>query len=82
MTAAAPAPTAKQLRYARVAVGSCFFLNAVFYANVVHRWDERAHPRLTAYFERLTARPSVARVIDEARPYREICPLGWPAHVT
>ena len=39
----------------------------------------RASPR---YFERLTARPSVARVIDEARPYREVFPLPWPAHVT
>ncbi len=24
------------------------------------------------------ARPSVARVIDEARPYREVFPLPWP----
>ena len=63
-------------------VADCAAAPALFYANVVHRWDERAHPRLTAYFERLTARPSVARVIDEARPYREIFPLGWPVHVT
>jgi hypothetical protein len=26
------------------------------------------------------ARPSVARVIDEARPYRELFPLPWPEH--
>ncbi len=62
-------------------VADCAAAPALFYANVVHRWDEAAHPALTAYFERLSARPSVARVIDEARPYREIFPLGWPAHV-
>ena len=63
-------------------VADCAAAPALFYANVVHRWDELTHPRLTGYVERLTARPSVARVIDEARPYREIFPLGWPAHVT
>ena len=62
-------------------VADCAAAPALFYANVVHRWDEAAHPALTAYFERLRGRPSVARVIDEARPYREIFPLGWPAHV-
>ena len=66
----------------RSRVADCAAAPALFYANVVHRWDEAAHPALTAYFERLTARPSVARVIDEARPYREIFPLAWPAHVT
>ena len=25
--------------------------------------------------------PSVARVIDEARPYREVFPLPWPDYV-
>ncbi|HWT94248.1 MAG TPA: glutathione S-transferase family protein [Solirubrobacteraceae bacterium] len=54
---------------------------ALFYALVVHRWDEGAHPALTAYWERLSARPSVARVIEEARPYREVFPLPWPEHV-
>jgi glutathione S-transferase len=39
-----------------------------------------AHPALAAYFDRLLARPSVARVVDEARPYRELFPLPWPAH--
>ena len=36
---APPAPTA-QLRNARLAVGTCFFINAVFYANVVPRLPE------------------------------------------
>jgi hypothetical protein len=29
----------------------------------------------------LMHRPSVARVIDEARPYRGVFPLPWPADV-
>ena len=36
---------------------------------------------LTRYYEALAARPSVARVIDEARHYRELFPLPWPDHV-
>ncbi len=36
------------------------------------------HKRLRAYRQRLLARPSVARVIDEARPYRRLFPLGAP----
>jgi glutathione S-transferase len=55
---------------------------ALHYADVVHPIDRGAHPALSAYLERLLARPSVARVIDEARPYRELFPLPWPAHVT
>ena len=63
-------------------VADCAAAPALFYARVVHRWDEPAHPALTAYYERLEARPSVARVIDEARPYREVFPLPWPSDVT
>jgi len=33
------------------------------------------HPRPAAYFERLTERPSFARVIAEARPYFGMFPL-------
>ncbi len=62
-------------------LADCCAAPALFYANVVHRWDEDAHPRLTAYYARLQARPSVARVIEEARPYREVFPLPWPAWV-
>jgi glutathione S-transferase len=60
-------------------LADCAAAPALFYAYVVHPWD--GHPALTAYFERLTGRPSVHRVIEEARPYRELFPLGWPAHV-
>jgi glutathione S-transferase len=43
-----------------------------------------AHPiaaefcELRAYRNRLMARPSFARVVDEARPYRQFFPLGAP----
>jgi glutathione S-transferase len=63
-------------------VAECAAAPSLFYARVVHRWDEAALPRLTAYFERLGARASVARVIEEARPYRELFPLPWPEYVS
>ena len=30
------------------------------------------------YYRALLARPSFARVVEEARPYRELFPLLWP----
>jgi glutathione S-transferase len=33
---------------------------------------------LRAYRARLLARPSFARAVDEARPYRPLFPLGAP----
>jgi glutathione S-transferase len=59
-------------------LADCAAAPALHYGWVVHPWQDR--PALTRYFERLTERPSVARVIDDARPYRDIFPLGWPAH--
>jgi glutathione S-transferase len=41
-------------------------------------WDEEALPNLTRYFAALMARPSVARVVEEAREYRSLFPLPWP----
>jgi len=63
-------------------LADCAAAPSLFYARVVHRWDEERLSALTAYFTDVTARPSVARVIDEARPYRALFPLGWPEHVT
>lgn len=60
-------------------LADCAAAPALFYAFVVHRWD--GLPALTAYYDRLMARPSVARVIEEARPYREVFPLPWPDYV-
>ena len=59
-------------------LADCAAAPALFYARVVHRWDEERLADLTRYFARLTARPPVARVIDEAREYRALFPLPWP----
>jgi glutathione S-transferase len=62
-------------------VADCAAAPALHYARVVHRWDEDGLANLTRYFTELMARPSVARVIDEAREYREVFPLPWPDYV-
>lgn len=59
-------------------LADCAAAPALFYARVVHRWDENTLASLTRYFGELTGRASVARVIDEAREYREFFPLPWP----
>jgi glutathione S-transferase len=59
-------------------LADCAAAPALHYARVVHRWDEDGLANLTRYFTELTARPSVARVIDEAREYRHLFPLPWP----
>jgi glutathione S-transferase len=62
-------------------LADCAAAPALFYARVVRRWDQAALTNLTRYYEAVTARPSVARVIDEARPFREFLPLPWPDYV-
>lgn len=59
-------------------LADCAAAPALFYARIVHRWDEERLADLTRYFTALTARPSVARVIEEARGYRDLLPLPWP----
>ncbi|HYE28127.1 MAG TPA: glutathione S-transferase family protein [Allosphingosinicella sp.] len=49
---------------------------ALFYANIVEPLASR--PNAEAYYARLLARPSFARAIEEARPYRHFLPLPWP----
>ncbi len=49
----------------------------LFYADWTHRIDTR-FANVLAYRERLLARPSFARAVDEARPYRPLFPLGAP----
>ncbi|ANB17279.1 glutathione S-transferase family protein [Dokdonella koreensis] len=49
----------------------------LFYADWTHAIDARFH-RVQAYRARLLARPSVKRVVDDARPYRRYFPLGAP----
>ncbi|HEY0712437.1 MAG TPA: glutathione S-transferase family protein [Polyangia bacterium] len=47
---------------------------ALFYAGIVAPFAA-THPRIAAYFERLLARPSMTRVLHEARPYFPLFPL-------
>jgi glutathione S-transferase len=62
-------------------LADCAAAPALHYAYVVNRWDEAGFPNLTRYLTALMTRPSVAHVVDEAREYRELFPLGWPDHV-
>ena len=64
----------------RFSLADCAAAPALHYAYVVHRWDEDRLAGLTGYFIELMARPSVARVIDEAREFRELFPLPWPEY--
>lgn len=49
----------------------------LFYADWTHAIGA-AFPNVLAYRRRLLARPSFARAVDEARPYRNYFPLGAP----
>lgn len=61
----------------RFTIADCAAAPALFYADWVHPIGER-HAALVEYRVRLLGRPSVARVVDEARPYRRFFPLGAP----
>jgi glutathione S-transferase len=62
-------------------LADCAAAPALFYGRVVHRWDEQGLADLTRYYDALASRPSVAQVIDEARPLRVLFPLPWPDYV-
>lgn len=49
----------------------------LFYGDWTHR-IATSFENVIAYRERLLARPSFARAVDEARPYRAFFPLGAP----
>lgn len=49
----------------------------LFYADWTHPIDA-AFANVIAYRQRLLARPSFARAVDEARPFRKYFPLGAP----
>lgn len=55
-------------------MADCSAAPALFYAECVHPFTP-AYPAIAAYFDRLVARPSVARVIEEARPYFQFFPF-------
>jgi glutathione S-transferase len=58
-------------------LADCAAAPSLFYADWVHE-IEPGFARLRTYRARLLARPSIARVIDAARPYRTLFPLGAP----
>jgi glutathione S-transferase len=61
----------------RFSLADCSAAPALFYADWTHAIDAR-FANVRAYRQRLLARPSFARAVDEARPYRPNFPLGAP----
>lgn len=62
---------------AQFSLADCGAAPFLFYADWTHAIGA-VHPRVLAYRRRLLARPSFARAVDEARPYRRYFPLGAP----
>jgi glutathione S-transferase len=60
-------------------IADCAAAPGLFYALAIHPWDEGNHDQLTRYYRALAKRPSFAKVIADARPYRDLFPLPWPA---
>lgn len=58
-------------------LADCAAAPSLFYADWAHPIPAE-HQQLRSYRSRLLARPSVARAVDEARPYRAYFPLGAP----
>lgn len=59
----------------RFSMADCAAAPALFYASTLEPFPAAA-VHLNAYFERLMARPSVQRVIDQARPYFHLYPFA------
>ena len=58
-------------------LADCAAAPSLFYTDWVQPIGS-GRPALAAYRARLLARPSIARAVDEARPYRPLFPLGAP----
>ncbi len=58
-------------------LADCAAAPSLFYADWTYAIPEK-FTTLIAYRKRLLARPSFARTVDEARPYRPLFPLGAP----
>jgi glutathione S-transferase len=58
-------------------LADCAAAPALFYADWAHPISHELVD-VRAYRARLLARPSYARAVDEARPYRDLFPLGAP----
>jgi glutathione S-transferase len=61
----------------RFSLADCAAAPFLFYADWTHRIDP-SFGQVLAYRQRLLARPSFARAVDEARPFRPLFPLGAP----
>jgi len=59
-------------------MADCAAAPSLFYADWVHQIDDARFPTVRAYRSRLLARPSIARCVEEARPFRSYFPLGAP----
>ena len=57
-------------------LADCALFPPLFYLRAIHRWEQ---PNVARYYGELAGRPSIARVVEEARPYRELFPFPWPA---
>lgn len=58
-------------------LADCAAAPSLFYADWTHAIAD-TFPAVRAYRARLLARPSFARAVDEARPFRALFPLGAP----
>lgn len=58
-------------------LADCAAAPSLFYADWTHRIPKSC-PVLRAYRARLLERPSFARAVEEARPFRSYFPLGAP----
>jgi glutathione S-transferase len=56
-------------------LADCSAAPALFYAECVHPFTP-TYPAMAAYFDRLMTRPSVTKVIEEARPYFQYFPFA------
>lgn len=60
-------------------LADCATFPPLFDLRAIHRWDVAGHANITRYYRDLATRPSIARVVEEARPLRHLFPLPWPA---
>jgi glutathione S-transferase len=58
-------------------LADCAAAPALFYADWTHEIDPK-YATLRGYRARLLARPSFARAVEDARPFRPLFPLGAP----
>jgi glutathione S-transferase len=56
-------------------MADCSAAPALYYSNLVQPFAE-THKNVAAYFDRLMARPSFARAVKEAEPYRKLFPAA------